>query len=112
VLGTPSYMSPEQLSGKQLDGRSDLFSLGVMLYELVSGVRPFRGASISKLMFKIAKEPHTDVRQYNADVPECVRRLIDHLLTKKADQRIESADAVLARIAACLSELKHQGGGQ
>ncbi len=112
VLGTPSYMSPEQLSGKQLDGRSDLFSLGVMLYELVSSVRPFRAASISKLMFKIAKQPHTDVRQHNADVPECVSRLIDHLLTKKADQRIESADAVLARIAACLSELKHQGGGQ
>jgi len=112
VLGTPSYMSPEQLSGKQLDGRSDLFSLGVMLYELVSGVRPFRGESISKLMFKIAKEPHTDVREHNADVPECVSSLIDHLLTKKADLRIESADVVLARIAACLSELKQQGGGQ
>jgi len=112
VLGTPSYMSPEQLSGKELDGRSDLFSLGVMLYELVSGIRPFRGESISKLMFKIAKEPHVDVRQHNADVPECVCTLIDSLLTKKADLRIENANAVMERISACLRELKGQRGGQ
>jgi len=112
VLGTPSYMSPEQLSGKELDGRSDLFSLGVMLYELVSGIRPFRGESISKLMFKIAKEPHTDVRQHNADVPDCVCTLIDCLLTKKADLRIENAAAVMERISACLRELKRQGDGQ
>ncbi|MDQ6996741.1 MAG: serine/threonine-protein kinase [Mariprofundus sp.] len=110
VLGTPSYMSPEQLSGKELDGRSDLFSLGVMLYELVSGIRPFRGESISKLMFKIAKEPHVDVRQHNADVPDCVCTLIDSLLTKKADFRIENASEVMERISACLRELKGQRG--
>jgi len=112
VLGTPSYMSPEQLSGKQLDGRSDLFSLGVMLYELVSGVRPFRGESITKLMFKIAKEPHVDVRQHNADVPDCISLLVDSMLTKKANLRIESAAAVLDKIAACLKELKQLEGGQ
>jgi len=112
VLGTPSYMSPEQLSGKELDGRSDLFSLGVMLYELVSGVRPFRGESISKLMFKIAKEPHVDVREHNPDVPDCVRALIDQLLTKKADLRIASAGEVMERIARCLREIRGQGGGQ
>jgi len=112
VLGTPPYMSPEQLSGKELDGRSDLFSLGVMLYEMVSGIRPFRGESISKLMFKIAKEPHVDVRQHNADVPDCVCTLIDSLLTKKADLRIENATKVMNRISACLRELKSQRGGQ
>jgi len=111
VLGTPSYMSPEQLSGKELDGRSDLFSMGVMLYELVSGIRPFRGESISKLMFKIAKEPHVDVRQHNADVPDCVSTLIDCLLTKKADLRIENASEVTGRISSCLQELKNQRGG-
>jgi len=112
VLGTPSYMSPEQLSGKPLDGRSDLFSLGVMLYELVSAVRPFRGESISKLMFKIAKEPHVDVRRHNNQIPDCVSLLIDNLLTKKADLRIENAEAVLAAIADCLRTLKDQRGGQ
>lgn len=110
VLGTPSYMSPEQLSGKILDGRSDLFSLGVMLYELACGVRPFRASSISKLMFKIAKEPHVDVRQHNPDVPDCVHTLIDSLLTKKADLRLESASEMLTAISACLREIKHQGG--
>jgi len=109
VLGTPSYMSPEQLSGKELDGRSDLFSLGVMLYELLSGIRPFRGESISKLMFKIAKEPHVDVRQHNADVPGCVCTLIDSLLTKKVDLRIENANEVMERISVCLRELKTKG---
>jgi serine/threonine protein kinase len=63
VLGTPSYMSPEQLAGKKIDGRSDLFSLGVML--LPAGVRqlPFEGDSMAQLMFKIANEPHPDIRR-------------------------------------------------
>ncbi len=112
VLGTPSYMSPEQLSGKELDGRSDLFSLGVMLYELVSGVRPFRGESITKLMFKIAKEPHVDVREHNPAVPDCVATLVDSLLTKKADLRIENAAIVMERINRCLRSLDSQGGAQ
>ena len=57
VLGTPSYMSPEQLAGKKIDGRSDLFSLGVTLYQLVCGQLPFQGDSMAQLMFKIANEP-------------------------------------------------------
>src|SRR5258706_1880331 len=58
VLGTPSYMSPEQLSGKKVDGRSDLFSLGVTLYQLLTAALPFQGESMATLMFKIANEPH------------------------------------------------------
>jgi len=112
VLGTPSYMSPEQLSGKTLDGRSDLFSLGVMLYELVSGTRPFRAESISKLMYKIAKQPHNDVREHNANVPDCIAKLIDELLTKKAEQRISTANEVLTKISQCLRDLKNNGGTQ
>ena len=111
VLGTPSYMSPEQLSGKDIDGRSDLFSLGVMLYEMVAGVRPFKAESISKLMFKIAKEPHVDVREHNPDTPDDVVALINDLLNKKADQRIGSAQQVLERIHQCLHN-SSQGGLQ
>lgn len=102
VLGTPSYMSPEQLSGKKIDGRSDLFSLGVMLYEMVTGVRPFLAESISKLMFKIAKSPHADVRELNHEIPDCVADLINNLLTKQADLRIATARDVGDRIYQCL----------
>jgi len=112
VLGTPSYMSPEQLSGKALDGRSDLFSLGVMLYELICGVRPFRAESISKLMYKIAKQPHVDVREHNADISDSISLLINDLLSKKADQRIQTASDVQARVSLCLRELNSSGENQ
>lgn len=112
VLGTPSYMSPEQLSGKQLDGRSDLFSLGVMLYELTTGVRPFRAESIAKLMLKIAKEPHVDPRHHNPEIAACVAALIDRMLAKKAPQRLASASEVLEEISHCLRLLNRSGGHQ
>lgn len=108
VLGTPSYMSPEQLAGKTLDGRTDFFSLGVMLYEMVCGVRPFRGESISKLMYKIAKEPHLSPLKHNPDLPVSVVMLIDQLLAKKVDLRITSADEALVRIQQCLREIGSQ----
>jgi len=110
VLGTPSYMSPEQLSGKPIDGRSDLVSRGVMFYEMVAGARPFKAESIAKLMFKIAKEPHEDVRKKNPDVPDDVADLINSLLTKKADQRLSSAGEALERIQKCLQASRSQGG--
>ena len=61
VLGTPSYMSPEQLIGQRIDGRSDLFSLGVMLFQLLCGQLPFKGDSMAALMFSIANEPHPEI---------------------------------------------------
>ncbi|MDX8404709.1 MAG: serine/threonine-protein kinase [Mariprofundus sp.] len=109
VLGTPSYMSPEQLSGKLLDGRSDLFSLGVMLYELLCGIRPFQAGSMSKLMLSISREPHADVRDHNPDVPACVATLIDQMLIKKAADRIKSAEEVHKQISRCLRELSPAG---
>ncbi|ATX81453.1 serine/threonine protein kinase [Mariprofundus ferrinatatus] len=102
VLGTPSYMSPEQLSGKKIDGRSDLFSLGVMLYEMVTGVRPFLAESISKLMFKIAKSSHLDVRKLNPELPEGVAELINRLLSKQPEERPATAKEVLDAIHQCL----------
>src|SRR5256714_15325310 len=61
VLGTPSYMSPEQLGGKRIDGRSDLFSLATTLYQMLCGRLPFDGESMAQLMFKIANEPPADI---------------------------------------------------
>ncbi|HWU84665.1 MAG TPA: serine/threonine-protein kinase, partial [Rhodocyclaceae bacterium] len=90
VLGTPSYMSPEQLAGKKIDGRSDIFSLGVTLYQLVSGHLPFEGDSMAQLMFRIANEPHPDVRTYNPDVPAALAAIIDRALSKDLNVRYQS----------------------
>src|SRR3970282_1419507 len=77
VLGTPSYMSPEQLAGNKIDGHSDLFSLGVTLYQLACGSLPFQGDSMTQLMFKIANEPPADILGINPTLPECLVAIIN-----------------------------------
>ncbi|NCF35101.1 MAG: CHASE2 domain-containing protein [Gammaproteobacteria bacterium] len=100
VLGTPSYMSPEQLAGKKVDGRSDLFSLGVMLYQMLSGSLPFKADSMASLMFKITNEEAADVRTLRPEVPETLSAVINKALTKDVEQRyqtgIEFANALKA----------------
>ena len=98
VLGTPSYMSPEQLSGKKVDGRSDLFSLGVMLYQMTCGRLPFEGESMTQLMFAIANEPHPNIMEYNPALPEYMKDLIDMALAKNADERFQSGSEFAAAI--------------
>ncbi|MBP9128593.1 MAG: CHASE2 domain-containing protein, partial [Elusimicrobia bacterium] len=105
VMGTPSYMSPEQLSGKKIDGRSDLFSLGVMLYELLTGEKPFEGESIATLLFKIASEEAPDVLRLRPDrVSPSLKAVIDRALLKDPDQRYQRG-ADMAR------DLRAIGGG-
>lgn len=87
VLGTPSYMSPEQLAGDKVDGRSDLFSLGVLLYQLSTGRLPFIADSMATLMYRIANEAHTGVRELRHDLPECLERIIDRALAKDPGAR-------------------------
>jgi CHASE2 domain-containing sensor protein len=95
VLGTPSYMSPEQLSGKKVDGRSDLFSLGAMFFELITGTKPFEGDSIATLLFKIANEKHADLLELRPDVPPYMAKIINKLLCKNPDERYQTgADVV------------------
>ena len=89
ILGTPSYMSPEQLAGKSLDGRTDLFSLGVMLYQLLTGVLPFQADSMATLMFKIANEPHPDIISIRPNIPYCLKQIIDMALQKNAQDRYQ-----------------------
>jgi serine/threonine-protein kinase len=90
VLGTPSYMSPEQLAGKKIDGRSDLFSLGVTLFQMLSGKLPFEGESMTQLMFAIANNPHPPIRQYNAALPAWVDAIIDRALAKDFEKRFQT----------------------
>ncbi|MFZ3324294.1 MAG: serine/threonine-protein kinase [Usitatibacter sp.] len=90
VLGTPSYMSPEQLAGKKIDGRSDLFSLGVTLYQMLSGRLPFEGESMTQLMFAIANNPHPPIREMNPALPEWIDAIIDKALAKDFEKRYQT----------------------
>ncbi|MES2883345.1 MAG: serine/threonine-protein kinase [Pseudomonadota bacterium] len=89
VLGTPSYMSPEQLSGKKVDGRSDLFSLGVTLYQLLTGSLPFQADSMATLMFKIANEGHASPLVVRPDLPPEMAEIIDKALAKNYELRYQ-----------------------
>ncbi len=101
ILGTPSYMSPEQLAGSKVDGRSDLFSLGVMLFQLVTGELPFIGDSIATLLYKIANEKHPDPRLFRPDLPHCVGRVIDKALRKEIDGRFQTGRQLVTALIKC-----------
>ncbi|MDQ8036621.1 MAG: protein kinase, partial [Pedobacter sp.] len=113
VLGTPTYMSPEQVAGKKVDGRSDLYSLGVMFYQMLSGTAPFRGESMATLMYKIANEPHASVFEVKpelSDVLPCIAAIIDKALAKDPDQRYQTGQEFAAAIKACIESSKKDGG--
>ncbi len=105
VLGTPSYMSPEQLSGKKIEGRSDLFSLGVALYQMACGHLPFQGDSMAQLMFKIANEQHTDILTHNPKLPESVVAVINKALAKEPENRYQTGDEMAQALRACIVTL-------
>jgi serine/threonine-protein kinase len=105
VLGTPSYMSPEQLAGRKIDGQSDIFSLGVTLYQLASGHLPFVGESMTQLMYKIANEEPPDILTLNPTLPECLTEIIRKALAKDAEQRYKTGDQMAQELRACSSAL-------
>ncbi|MBI5239267.1 MAG: CHASE2 domain-containing protein [Elusimicrobia bacterium] len=107
VMGTPSYMSPEQVAGKRVDGRSDLFSLSVALYELLTGEKPFKGGEgIGTLLFQIANDPHPDPLTIRPDLPPCVAPVINKGLAKDADQRYARGSLLAADLRACIAAVK------
>jgi CHASE2 domain-containing sensor protein/predicted Ser/Thr protein kinase len=105
VLGTPSYMSPEQLSGKKVDGRSDLFSLGVTLYQLLTGALPFQAESMATLMFKIANEPHAPAAVLRPDLPPAINTVIDRALNKDVEQRYQRGSEMARDLRAAMAAL-------
>jgi serine/threonine-protein kinase len=114
VLGTPSYMSPEQLAGRKIEGRSDLFSLGVTFYQLACGYLPFEGESMAQLMFKIANEPHPDIRTRNPQLPACVAAIVNKALAKIPDQRYQDGEQMARALHLCLQSLpgRHRAAAQ
>jgi eukaryotic-like serine/threonine-protein kinase len=112
VLGTPSYMSPEQVAGKRVDGRSDLFSLGVTLYELFSGHLPFNGETMAALMYQIANSKHPDINKVRANCPACVRKMIDKALQKDAKKRFQTGAEFKKAIYNCIQSLPKEMNGR
>jgi CHASE2 domain-containing sensor protein/tRNA A-37 threonylcarbamoyl transferase component Bud32 len=117
VLGTPSYMSPEQLAGKRIDGRSDLFSLAVALYLMLCGRLPFDGESMAQLMFRIANEPPADIRSLGA-LPSGLVSFLERALAKNPEERFQTGEhfggalrAALAGVAAQPSAMAQKAGG-
>jgi serine/threonine-protein kinase len=98
VLGTPSYMSPEQLQGKKIDGRSDLFSLAVSLYQLACGKLPFEGESMAQLMYKIANEHAPDILKYNPSLPPALVAFLDKAMSKEAEARYQTGEEFAAAL--------------
>jgi tRNA A-37 threonylcarbamoyl transferase component Bud32 len=103
VMGSPQYLSPEQIRGEELDGRSDIFSLGVVLYELLSGRRPFDGETITTLVYQILhKDPSiSELRT----IPLRLEQLLHHMLAKDREERIATAEMVAEELAAIGREL-------
>ena len=95
VMGTPSYMSPEQVKGRAVDGRSDIFSLGVMLYEMVTGEKPFPGQNITTVIYKIVNEDPVPPRQIDPSIHPGISAVVMRALEKEPEQRYQSCREML-----------------
>ncbi|MDH5785976.1 MAG: protein kinase [Chromatiales bacterium] len=101
VLGSPSYMSPEQVAGKKVDGRADIFSLGVTLFQLATGHLPFEAESLGSLMFKITNQAHPKPGNFRKGIPICLTRIINKCLQKEPGKRYQSAGEVATALKRC-----------
>ena len=104
VLGTPSFMSPEQIAGKKVDGRSDLYSLGVTLFQMLGGVLPFRGDSMAELMYKIANESAPDIRIIRPELSEKLASIVALSISKRSETRYQDGDQFAADLRAVMLE--------
>src|ERR1051326_680121 len=107
VVGTPNYMSPEQVLGKTLDGRSDLFSVGVMLYQMLTGERPFEGQSITTIMYKIVHEEPIAPRKLDSTIHPGLSAIVEKALAKSPEARFQTG----SELAAALENYRQLGTG-
>ena len=107
LAGTPQYMSPEQVKSEHLDGRSDLFSLGSLMYAMACGRPPFRSETPYGVMRQITDTPHVPLSVIRNDTPVWLDAIVQQLLSKNAADRFPSASALADRLEECLSHLRH-----
>jgi serine/threonine protein kinase/HAMP domain-containing protein len=108
VLGTPRYMSPEQAAGQTVDGRSDLFSLGVILYEMVTGKKAFDSNNVATLILQIMQKDPVPIRTLAPEVPVGLQRIISKLLNKRPDQRFKTGEELAEALGRELAAITAQ----
>ncbi len=98
MLGTPNYMAPEQVMGKEVDHRADLFSLGVVLYEMLTGHKPFQGENLTVVSHRIVYDPFTPPRDYARELPLGVEQILDRALEKEPAKRFQKAKEMVEEL--------------
>ena len=111
TLGTPIYMSPEQALGESTDKRSDVWALGVVLYEMVAGRPPFQGEVDQAVIYSIANQQHEPLTAVRTGVPKELERIVDKCLAKQAEERYQHVTDLLVDLQACRRSLEPQGAG-
>ncbi len=106
VLGTPKYMSPEQIAGEPVDHRSDIFSLGIVLYEMLTGTRLFAGEDVPQITHNVTNVEHEPPTHVNPELPAMVDFIVARALKKDPDVRYQDAYDLAADLATCLAELR------
>src|SRR5450759_1799659 len=105
VLGSPQYMSPEQIAGRDVDSRSDIFSLGVVLYQMIAGLPPFSGDDINQLTYMVCHGAHSPPSLLNPAIPPMLDLIVNRALAKNPAQRYQSARDMAADLTACRTQL-------
>ncbi len=107
-IGTPRYMSPEQATGRPADHRSDIFSVGIVLYEMLTGTTPFEGTDANSLLFNIANAQHVPPSRLNAEVDATVDLVINKTLRQNPEERYEDAYVLAGDLRTCMSEIERR----
>jgi eukaryotic-like serine/threonine-protein kinase len=110
VLGTPNYMSPEQVMGQKVDSRSDLFSVGVVMYKLLTDSLPFEGDSVISVAYKIAKSEAPPVQSIRPDIPLTLRRIVERALKKQPEKRFQTGEELAQALIGVARELNEEEG--
>ncbi|HQR10761.1 MAG TPA: protein kinase [Casimicrobiaceae bacterium] len=108
VLGTPNYMSPEQVLGQKIDSRSDLFSVGVVMYKLLTNALPFEGDSVISVAYKIAKSEAPPVQTLRPEIPLTLRRIVERALKKQPEKRFQTGEEFAQALIGVARELNEE----
>jgi serine/threonine-protein kinase len=105
ILGTPNYMSPEQINGDPIDGRSDIFSLGVVFFELLTGHLPFQGKNLTSLLYNVTQARHPSPRSINPKIPKACEQIMDRVLAKDPEKRFQSGEELAKYLNAMIKRI-------